>query len=80
MTLKINYKGTDCRGIDYLYYCDKCKHEQEENHAASKKPTILCSECNYTMHIKPTAVHLDADFHDNSKSHNLGWDYDEDKD
>ncbi len=71
---KINYKGTSCRGTTFLYYCGKCTHEVEVTHSASEDPTIVCTECLYTMNKKPTAVNLDADFHDCSKAHNIGWD------
>ena len=74
MSFKINYKGTDCRGTTFLYYCGKCTHEQEETHPASEEPMVVCPECHYTMNKKPTAVNMDADYHDGCKAHNIGWD------
>jgi len=76
MDFTINYKGTNCRGTLYMYWCPRCEQEQEETHAAVESPTIVCSECggSYHMHRKPVATSLDADHHDSMKSHNIGWD------
>ena len=73
MAIKINYKGTDCRGTTFLYLCGKCNHEQEEVHKASDDPLIVCTECQYSMNKKPTAINMDADHHDSCLYHNLGW-------
>ena len=79
MAFKINYKGTSCRGTLFLYACGKCAFEQEHVHAAADEPMVICEKCFYTMHKKPVVVTMDADLHDNGKSHNIGWDYDESK-
>ncbi len=76
MEIKINYKGTSCQGTTYLYACS-CGHEQQEQHPAAETPHICCDVCQGLMNKKPTAVNLDAELHENSKSHNIGWDYDE---
>lgn len=75
-SFKINYKGTSCRGTTFLYRCTTCGNEHEERHPAAEEPTIEChnSECDGTCKKKPTLVNLDADFHDCSKAHNIGWD------
>ena len=80
MTFKINYKGTDCRGIKYTYICQGCGHEHDERHTASANPLIDCPECFGAMNKKPTAPAFDADHHDSMKSWNLGWEGDNGKD
>lgn len=77
MAIKVNFKGTSSRGTNYLYYCSVCWHEQEENHPAAETPVVCCAECGHCMNKKPTALNLDAELHENSKSHNIGWDYDD---
>ena len=75
MTFKINYKGTSCRGTQFLYICTSCCFEHKETHPASEEPTVECgNRCGGMCAKKPTALNLDADLHDNSKSHNIGWD------
>jgi hypothetical protein len=74
--IKINYKGTSCRGTEFLYICPVCKHEQKATHAASEEPLVRCDKCQHCMNKKPTAVNLDADQHQDSLSYNIGWDYD----
>lgn len=73
---KINYKGTSSRGTTYLYRCPVCCHEQEEVHPAADEPMVRCTECGHCMNKKPTIVNLDADFHQDCASYNIGWDYD----
>ena len=74
MSFKINYKGTDSRGVNYLYRCPVCCHEQEATHPASKNPPVRCDKCGHCMDKKPTAVNPGADLGANGKSHNIGWD------
>ena len=74
MDIKINYKGTSCRGTLFLYMCNFCAWEQEETHKAAEDPAIVCKCCGRSMRKKPTATTMDADLHDNGKSHNIGWD------
>ena len=80
MAITINYKGTSCRGTDFLYICPSCEWEQKETHPAAEEPKIQCPSCNRCdLHKKPTALNLDADQHQDSMSWNRGWDYDESK-
>ncbi len=76
MTIKINYKGTSCRGTTFLYICTTCAHEHKEIHPASEEPTVECHdlECEGICIKKPTVIAMDADLHDGGKSHNIGWD------
>ncbi len=77
MGFKINYKGTSCRGTLFNYHCPVCGHEQEATHPASKNPPVHCDKCGHCMNKKMTVLHMDADLHENGKSHNIGWDYDD---
>lgn len=72
--IKVNYKGTACRGTAFIYICSICQWEQKETHPAKDEPRILCPNCNTTMQKKPTVPSLDADHHDSMLSHNIGWD------
>ena len=76
MSFTINYKGTSCRGTEFLYVCTTRHQEHSETHPASQEPTVECldPECDGICVKKPTMVNLDADCHDSSKSHNIGWD------
>lgn len=74
MAIKINYKGTNCRGTLFLYKCAVCTHEQEATHPASEEPVVRCDKCGHCMDKKPTVPALDADHHDSMRSHNIGWD------
>lgn len=76
MAIKVNYKGTSCRGTLFTYKCPVCCHEQDVSHPASEEPLVRCDKCNHCMNKKPTVPALDADHHDSMKSHNLGWDTD----
>ena len=76
---KINYKGTNCRGINYIYKCPGCQWEQDENHAAAATPEVTCGSCHGITVKKPMAPAFDADHHESMMSHNLGWPTDESK-
>ena len=72
MTFKINYKGTSCRGTEFLYVC-ACANEQKSTHPAAEEPSVTCTSCGGIMKKKLTVTSLDADHHDSMRFHNLGW-------
>lgn len=73
MSFTINYKGTDSRGINYIYACPSCGHEQHECHGAQESPTVSCQSCETIINKKPACPSLDADHHESMLSHNIGW-------
>ena len=73
MTIKINYKGTSSRGINYIYRCGRCGEEQAVTHPAIEEPIVACKSCDCECNKKPAAPALDADHHDSMRSHNIGW-------
>ena len=74
MSFKINYKGTNCRGIRYEYKCT-CGATKKVNMTASDESRVHCNECHSTMYrIITSAPSLDADLHDSMLTRNIGWD------
>lgn len=78
MAIKINYTGAGIP-MPFEYICGTCKERcevvQKRTEAMSGRPCPICGLGTLLRYLSAPPA-LDADFHDRSKSHNIGWDED----